>query len=552
MHATRAEKKTGLIDATEVMQSVIKEIGKDCADIDMFMPYEKKEEKTQQGHGHGQVQHEYKWLMYRHENRVVAEAKNRLIELMNDKCKTSREFDSAVRHITANKNSDMRFAMKSQEFQEVVNEVQVLFQVHESRKSMTPEYVLDEVTAPFFTVESMMWLCEGELRSRFGVPLELALEHVARREMHLACSAELIEYLDEGLDDARHMVDDENDIRRFHLKAPSIHGRLAWRLLKYKRYGFDLRLDHEELKCKSIPAMIKDLMCKHIVGRNNAQKKMISKGVMFATEEDGKEPNDDEREAIRLSKNALAVQGLYNDYVANVLADIRWTSTESKSVPQKKAQEKMNSTTEEVVEIEMVERKSMDSDERSMEEDTQEKEVKECDAQENTQQHFPWEICELIAQFAARSDPDVYSEDAVLQQEIANNKQNIEDARREVIAAEEELAERRVYGEYSRDVTVQARTMLAKSLKDVSDLKAVMSAGERKGNEFGDDVKEAYEQAVHNLRAARWMVASVNESAKHTHWVFVRCVRQLNRALSHLEMHEKRLQHCLDVVRWKA
>ena len=139
--------------------------------------------------------------------------------------------------------------------------------------------------------------------------VEEVLEHLQQREMRIVCPAELAAALNTGKDN----VLTSNDFITL--------GRLRQRLMKYKKYGFTLCLDSESLKCTFIADMIRELMETHVMERNSPQKHLISIGQGFG--DTGIDPSDEESvsELAVMSKNAMAAQSLFNDYITSVVSN---------------------------------------------------------------------------------------------------------------------------------------------------------------------------------------------------------------------------------------
>ena len=295
----RANKHGEEIKPMKIMKSVIEHIHDQNADIDMFVPASVKLGKgnlrNARGGKRGGVHRGYGWLAYRHDKQVVEAAKEDLAKYLQQ-CKTSTDMLTALDVVNCRTKHDAKLSYNTVELQRDLCGLQIQFQIHQSNElDDVPETLLNGVLAPLFTVESLMWVSGGGVQTRFGVEMDDVIRHIQNREMRLVCPDELSEFLDSYTSDNLTMT------------------RLASRLMKYKRYGFKLRLTEDDLKCKFLPTMIVMLMRDYISPRSKMQKKIIAKGGYFV-----KEDHYDQHQR-ELAVEAHCAQSLHNNYVASVV-----------------------------------------------------------------------------------------------------------------------------------------------------------------------------------------------------------------------------------------
>lgn len=322
-------RKKSAVSHRQVLLDVVNEIDKAKSDIDMFVDAEAKfdlpefelnedevVEHTYQhsprrvvrvrgggrGRGRGRGRkHNYGWLAYRHETQILAKYKTQLVTDLAE-CKNLGTMSTVMACVRQLMRTDANLDIETYDIVQPVGDLRIMFQVHQMRDckpEQTPAAILDEIIAPFFTVETLMWTSGQGLTSRFGVPMEVAIQHIEKRELHFANVRELSE----------HLNDDRTDTE--------LLDRLAGRLMKYKKYGFKLCISKEELDCcEFLPRMIERMMMEHIEPRNAVQKRKISKGIRMARA--GDNPT-----FIRMSDDCWAVQSLHNDYVACVVGENR-------------------------------------------------------------------------------------------------------------------------------------------------------------------------------------------------------------------------------------
>jgi hypothetical protein len=204
-------------------------------------------------------------------------------------------------------NRSMRLDVETLTIDQPVYGFQIKFQVHRSPSGI-PAELLDATVAPFFTIETLMWVSGDGIKARFGVSQDTVLRHIHNRELHLVCPDELSEHLDGNL----HMSSNMQILRQ----------RLTGRLMKYKKYGFSLCFNSDDLQCLSIPEMIGSLMRLHVMDRNGVQKRLISQGIRMAT------ADEEDEEFIKMSDNAWVAQSLHNDYTTSVAGVVTGAPTE--------------------------------------------------------------------------------------------------------------------------------------------------------------------------------------------------------------------------------
>lgn len=329
---TAAERSGKPMLPDQVLLSVLCEIQAAGADIDMFVGADVKfSKKLLRRGGRGDAdsgRRSYGWLAYRHEKRVLASTKD---ELQHDiqTCNSVDDLMWLMSSMRAKTRTASKLWIETIDLEQPIWSYQIKFQVHKS-PSWSPAELLDDIAAPFFTVETLMRVSGGGVSARFGADMDEVIRHIQNRELHLVNPDELSEYLDNNSG------------------SQEIQNRLKDRLLKYKKYGFKLCFGPEDLRCAFVPTLIFELMIEHIRDRNKAQKRKISKGIPIA------EPGDDD-EFKQMSDDACASQSLYNDYNSSIIG----VATGA-----------------------------------------------------------PSEICDLIAEFAARADEHVYNEDPIWQEDI--------------------------------------------------------------------------------------------------------------------------------------
>lgn len=330
-HVTIAERTTENVNHSAVLKSVVEEIQQMGSDIDMFVtadtrigasdlsdvsdepdapggPSGRGRGGRHAGRGRGGRfrQSCYGWLAYRHERRIIENTKVMMAKRLQE-CKYAATFGSAMMKTIKQNNRSMRLDIETLTIDQPVYGFQIKFQVHRSPSGI-PAELLDATVAPFFTVETLMWVSGDGIKARFGVSQDTVLRHIHDRELHLVCPDELSEHLDGNL----HMSSNMQMLRQ----------RLMGRLMKYKKYGFTLCFDRDEIRCTSIPEMISDLMRLHVMDRNRVQKRLISQGIRIAT------ADEEDEEFIKMSDNAWAAQSLHNDYNTSVAGVVTGSPTE--------------------------------------------------------------------------------------------------------------------------------------------------------------------------------------------------------------------------------
>lgn len=278
-----------------VLLTVLWELSKDAADIDMFVGKDLcLETFSQVEPDHDEDNRKYQWLAYRFEKSVADSCRQELTDAIL-KCRTLGEMRCVSDRIACDARIKMSPIVHSWTIWSDIYERKTLLQIHKSKKE-NPTELLNKVYAPFITVESLMWTFENGITTRFGVNLETAVSHILAREIRLVNPLELSEFLDENLYDSSEMF--------------SLKNRLELRLLKYGQYGYHLALTEEDLQCKTIAVLIDSLMLKHVGSRNQAQKNKIAIGEFKCTDTNGVFVSEFD--------SAIVVQELHNQYIACV------------------------------------------------------------------------------------------------------------------------------------------------------------------------------------------------------------------------------------------
>jgi hypothetical protein len=285
--------------------AVIKDISEAKGDIDIFVESSKPlpvEYRSLLSYG---------WLAYRHERNVVNFRKEILVSrLLSGHGTTIAELNMLLSKTKMLVREDAELNIDKFEIPTTfANGEKITMQVHRARESKqlpwpaleNPRNLLNDVVAPFFTVEALMWDSTQGLSCRFGVPMDMVLRHIENREIHLANSKELISYM---------------DTLKQYRDSRGLCSRLIYRLLKYKRYGFSLCLNKEEIRCKFMPALIKKMMDTYVRPLSTEEKKKISRGMRFA--EDWVQVS---ARTYEKSENAWATQSLHNEYIASVVGE---------------------------------------------------------------------------------------------------------------------------------------------------------------------------------------------------------------------------------------
>lgn len=277
-------------DPDHILDAVIQEIFSVGSDIDMFVPWteEVNEEKRS-----CRSKKTYGWLAYNPENRAFRQLQSRMQEALQT-CETLDSLDTQLRRWTRIAKDDSVPDIRTRDVLMDVLGRRIKLQIHKS-PSGVPADLLDQDLAPFFTVEALMWVNGSGVRARAGLNQETILQHIRQRELHLVNPVE---------------------VSKCVRKDMILRNRLAGRLLKYKKYGFKLRLDEISAKCSFVPQLIKELMLEYIADRSRSQKKMIANGKLFT---DGLPVGEVDADLLALAENARAAQLLHNDYVASIV-----------------------------------------------------------------------------------------------------------------------------------------------------------------------------------------------------------------------------------------
>ncbi len=259
------------------------------------------------GRGRGRNPHySYGWLSYGREQRILREFAEKLQHL---EAETLTSLPAMIRQLHEQAaelsnldvldintdNSSMAVKVDAREFR-------IAFQVHQMCPDMaypvSPAELLESEVAPYFTAESIMWVNGSGLITRF-CDMELAIQHIRARELRLVNFKEVDAYFASS---------------RASRKTDGFRSRL----LKYRKYGFTLVLNKEELSAKYVTDAISSLMYQHISRRNNVQKSMISRMDPPPVMENGHDPAH-HSDYMRIYADCIAVQSLHNDYIASVM-----------------------------------------------------------------------------------------------------------------------------------------------------------------------------------------------------------------------------------------